>query len=228
MGIYEVVLRTRFAGQDCINRWNYYSVDPSTTPNGSIALLQATGLIPSGTPAEYPEDGILNRLQTVLSTGMTFESVSARHIHEVGDFYEFVYPGGTAGIVTGPSAPPVTALGYFTNRVRQDIRRATKRFAGVPEAILGTEGVLDPTSLAAIKLVGVAMSASVSAVVGATEFFFDPCVCKKMEYTTEKGTKAYKYYPTEAEQVAQMVTGIIWTEYDTARSQTSRQYGRGR
>lgn len=228
MSLYEVVLRSVFAGQDCVNRWNYYSVDPSSTPSGSIALLQAVGFAPSGTPAEYPSDGFVPRWQDLFSTGATLESVTARNVYEPLDFFEFIYPPDTNGTRTGESSSPTIALGYRTSRVSQAIRRATKRFAGTPETMWSTEGVLASEFVASAKNLADTMSASVSKVVGGTEYFFDPCVVKKEEYTTPSGKKAYRYYASPATQEANLVTGVVWDFYTTARTQTSRQYGRGR
>lgn len=225
--IYEVVLRTLFAGQECVNRWNYVTTSTPTTADGSIALLAGTGLIPVPGDTVYEEPELLPRLQAILSTGLLFGTVSARNVYEVNDFYEYVYEADLRGSVTGESSTPFTAIGYRTNRVRQDIARGTKRFAGVPESSIGTEGILAPAVAAAVKAVGDAMSESVTFTVGSVAYTFAPAVVKKEEYTTPKGNKAYRYYATLAAQLAQVASPVEWASYAAARSQTSRQYGRG-
>lgn len=56
---------------------------------------------------------------------------------------------------------------------------------------------------------------------------FTPCIAQKEEYTTPRGKKAYKYYPTEVAQAAHLASGIAWSYYPQTRTQGSRQYGRG-
>lgn len=227
MALYEVVLNTRFAGQLCVNRWNYTTVTAFADPTGSTSLLQAMGLAPSGSPATFPADGLLALLQAILSTGLEFVSVSARQIYNVEDFYEFVYPSDTNGDVTGESMSPVIAFGYRTSRVRTDIRRATKRFAGVPESSIGTEGMISAGVLAAVKEVADKMSENLVITPAGTTYTFYPIVVQKEKYTTPSGKDAYRYYADEEEQYEHIAEGIVWTEYESVRSQTSRQYGRG-
>ena len=59
---------------------------------------------------------------------------------------------------------------------------------------------------------------------------FTPIVCKKQKYAVPDSDPvryAYRYFPTEAEQMDEIAEGVTWQAYTQTRSQTSRQYGRG-
>jgi hypothetical protein len=59
---------------------------------------------------------------------------------------------------------------------------------------------------------------------------FTPIVAAKEKYqsNTNPVRFAYRYYASEALQLQHIMSSIIWSAYDTVRTQVSRQYGRGR
>lgn len=225
MAVMEVILRSVMLGQQCVNRWNYVSSGDEGDVSKSFALVDAMGFVPSA--GEPPADTIMDQLKAMTDEAVTFLEVQARDVYSVTDFYTLPFPAGYTGEQTGDSSAPFLAFGFKTNRVRSDIGRGTKRFVGVPEGYLGDGGVLNATGLAG----GAAMALRMSEVllypdVGET-ISFSPAVVKKEEYTTPSGKKAYRYRASEALQLAQTAYPVEWEAYTQARSQVSRQIGRG-
>jgi len=225
MAIMEVVLRSVMLGQQCINRFNYVSSGDAGSVSKSFALVDAMGFVPSG--GEPPADTIMDQLKAMTDAAVTFLEVQARDVYSVTDFYTLPFPSAYNGEKTGDSSAPFVAFGFKTNRVRSDIGRGSKRFVGIPEDYLGDGGVLNVDGNAA----GVALAGLLSEVllypdVGDT-ISFSPAVVKKEAYTTPSGRTAYRYRATEAAQLAQTAYPVEWEAYTNARSQVSRQIGRG-
>jgi hypothetical protein len=225
MAILEVVLRSVMLGQQCVNRWNYVSSGDSGSVSKSFALVEAMGFVPSG--GEPPADTIMDQLKAMTDAAVTFLEVQARDVYSVTDFYTLPFPAAYNGEKIGEASAPFVAFGFKTNRVRADIGRGTKRFVGIPEDYLGDGGILNVDGLAA----GVALAGLMSEIllypdVGDT-ISFTPAVVKKIEYVTPSGKKAYKYRDTEVLQLENTAFPVAWEAYTQARSQVSRQIGRG-
>jgi hypothetical protein len=58
-------------------------------------------------------------------------------------------------------------------------------------------------------------------------FTFTPYVFGTVKYTTPSGKDAYKYYPTEVEQLDHIAKINQFNLKPQVRTQVSRQYGRG-
>lgn len=225
MAIMEVILRSVMLGQQCVNRWNYVSSGDEGDVSKSFALVDAMGFVPSA--GEPPADTIMDQLKAMTDASVTFLEVQARDVYSVTDFYTLPFPAAYNGEKTGEASAPFVAFGFKTNRVRSDIGRGTKRFVGIPEDYLSDGGVLNVDGLAA----GVALAGLMSEIllypdVGDT-ISFSPAVVKKEAYTTPSGREAYRYRASEALQLAQTAYPVEWEAYTQARSQVSRQIGRG-
>lgn len=227
MALYELILRGRFAGQETINRWNYVSSGTPAAILGSYGLLAALGFVPTGSPAVYQPNTMFAKIKAMLSTGASFVETEARNVYDPTDFYLQPYVTTQAGVITGESMSPTVAFGFRTNRVRTDIRRATKRFAGVPESGVGTEGIVTSAQLTLMQSLADEMSEIQTWNDEGNVLSFSPAIVSKQEYTTPKGKKAYRYYPTLEEQLTHIALGMAWQPYSSTRTQTSRQYGRG-
>lgn len=225
--IYEITLETRYFDQQCINRWNYLSTGTPTGVKGSEALVAAMGFIPSG--GFFTSGTIADQLQGISNADVTFVSVLSKAIREAPlDFYDNAFPSGVVGTAGGTgSMSPVIAYGFRTNRTRQDVSRATKRFVGANESQVGAGGVIDSGLLTALDNLASLMSATLSYTDGGNSLTFAPVVCSKYMYTAPPAKKAYRYYPTIATQLEHTAQGISWNAYRTVRSQVSRQYGHG-
>jgi len=226
--IYEVTLTQRYFNQLAINRWNYLSTGTPTGVTGSFALLSALGFIDDD--GVFPADTLGLSLNGFQPVEVIWEGVIAKAIREAPlDFYDYGYPAGTNGGNAGSdAASPALAYGFRTNRTRTDIRRATKRFVGVLEGGMNDGGVLDSATITAVEELADLMSETLSYTAGGNSLTFAPIVVQKEKYVVSgSGKDAYRYYDTISEQMDHIMQGIVWTPYDTVRTQTSRQYGHG-
>ncbi len=221
--LYELVMRSIYFGQVCINRFNYVLTGTPAAASGSFGLQFAffggAGVAPSAT-------SVIGELLDIVSNQWTLTEIETRAIYSATDFYTRPFLTPVVGEQAGDAASPVLAYGLRTNRVRSDIARGTKRFVGVPETVMGQGGVI-PGVLPAVQEVAVAMSAVLIYDDEGNTLSYSPCVVQKEKYTTPSGRDAYRYYPTLSEQMEHVALGILWEAYPQVRSQVSRQYGRG-
>lgn len=225
--IYEVVLSQVFFNQLCINRWNYVSSGDAGAVTGSFGLLNAMGFIP--TNGLFPADTLGRLIQDNQSPDVVFSNVLVKALYDdPTDFYDYAFPTGVTGKqAIGQSMSPANAFGFRTNRVRVDVARGTKRFVGISEAVVSAGGVIDPGTLLGYDALAAEMSAVLPFTSSGASLSFAPAICGKLEYTAPSGKRAYKYYPTLSAQLAKTALGIVWSPYNTVRTQTSRQYGNG-
>jgi hypothetical protein len=225
--LYELSLFGSVNGQQAINRWNYLSSGSSTLTQGSFALLKALDFIlVAGVP---PAGGLLDMLQNALSPALTWTSVICRAPldYAPSDFYEAVYSPAIAGQATGTPLSPNDAFGLRTNIVRTDIRRGTKRLAGVTEDQFDSGGEVSAGAEAGLATICAKMSETLVWTDAGGSYTFIPCVVSKEKYTTPEGNQAYRYYDTLAEQLDHIAQGVVWQFHSTKRTQNSRQYGHG-
>jgi hypothetical protein len=225
--LYELTLVTTYFNQFCINRWNYRLTGTPAAVSGSFALAFATGLLQTEVDGGFPFGSFANNIRTNLNEAVRFIEVTSRAIYSNTDFYASPISPVKSGSVVGEGLPPFCAYGFKTNRVRTDIRRATKRFVGVTESDVSGGGVIVAGRLNALTALANAMTQPLTYIDEGQTLTFTPCVLRKQRYTTEAGTIAYRYYPTLTEQLNFTAESVIWQPYPTVRSQGSRQYGRG-
>lgn len=225
--IYEVTLFGTYYGQQVINRWNYVSTGTVGTTNGSYGLLKAMGmLLIAGAPGTGT---ILEAMRPLAVTAMTWQRAIARAASDYDplDFYEAVYSPSLAGTDTGEGSSPTQAIGFKSNILRTDIRRGYKRFSGVGEGKVSSGGVLVPGAITEVATLATRMSETLTSTDGGGSLSFTPAIVSKEEYAPSLGRVAYRYYATLEEQMEHTAVGVVWQGYDTIRTQTSRQYGRG-
>lgn len=227
MALYEVVLTQKFANQECINRWNYVSSGAAGSASAAYALVDAMGFIPHGVIPGYPTDAMFSAIGTMQSQDVFYTQVLAKNIYDPTDFYDLPFPPTTRGQNTGVSQSPVDSWGFFSNRTRLDIHRATKRFVGVTQDDVGTQGVFVSSGAALMTEVALYMGNVLAYSDGGASLSFAPCVVGKQKYTTPSARTAYRYYPDLATQTDHLMLGVTWIQYNNVRSQTSRQVGRG-
>lgn len=235
MAIMEVVLEQTYAGQQCINRWNYVASGSPASVTLSFALTSALGAIYDAlaVPPAYPPTGLMRAIAAIQNQGVLFENITVKNLYSVTDFYSTPFINTLTGVDASAGASPFVAFGFYTNRVRTDVRRATKRFAGVSNQDTDDEGAINAAHAAVMTTVASIMSSNLTYIDEGNTLTFSPCVCGKEKYTVpdsppEDPRYAYRYYATEALQLQHTAQGIIWDWYQQVRSQTSRQYGRGR
>lgn len=233
--VMEVVLDQTYAGQQIINRWNYLAAGTPAAVSFSFALTFALGAIfdEVAVPPGYPAAGLMKLIAAIQNTGVTFNSLTVKNVYSVTDFYSTLFVNSLVGARTGDGLSPTQAFGFFTNRVRSDIRRATKRIVGVSEGESGALGIIVAGAATMLTDLANAMSDILEYDDEGNTLTFTPCVVSKQRYNTDtqladpEGT-AYRYYPTEAEQLEHIADSVFWDWYPQVRTQTSRQYGKGR
>lgn len=226
--IFEITVSYMYYNQQCINRWNYTADVSVGTNTMSNALAVAFG---SGGASEDPVVGsVLDQYQRLVSATGVVTDMTVRDLYSDFDFVEV--PLGFNGITTGEGMSPAMAYGFYSERVRLDIRRGFKRIPGVGEGAVQGGGVLFGTGLANVVEMAVRMSLPLNTSIGGTPVVFTPCVMGKEKYQTNPGETpakwAYKQYDTETEQLEHLAIGGTWTPYPQVRTQNSRQYNRGR
>lgn len=235
MAIMEVTLAMTYRNQQCINRWNYISGGTPAAVSLSFALASAFGSIYDlvAVPPGYPVDTPMSYIAAIVVAGVQFQQLTVKNVYSVTDFYQtpFVHP--YVGNAAGTGSSPVLAAGFRTNLVRTDVARGTKRFVGISENFLAEGGVIEETAVDEMNNLAASMSEILTYDDEGNTLTFTPAVCGKQEYdpnpdNPDANHRAYRYFPTEAEQLAKTASGVLWQAYDTARSQSSRQYGRGR
>ena len=226
MALLEATLQQTYYGQNVINRWTYRSSGTPSSVLLSEALAFAMGYIFTTDP---PAGTIAALLQDCQNLQVNYDLISVKDIYSETDFYELALPGTFNGQATGDSGAPYAAYGMRTSRRRRDIRRGTKRFVGTNDTDVQAGGVLS-TDLIDNFLQPLAdeMSATLTYTENGENLSFIPVVLGKDDYTAPSGKKAYRYYPTEAQQLLYVAEGFVWEVYDTVRTQVSRQYGHGR
>jgi len=224
MAVYELTLSTTYFGQRCLNRWNYISSGTPATVQGSFGLASAFG----GVFALQPPDGsVLDLIKDITVNTVTYDQIYVRNLYDVQDFYESPFPSGVVGSSAAEGQSPALANGFRTSRVRTDVRRGFKRIVGIGETGTAPGGVIIAAWKASMQLVADAMSAAITYDDEGNTLSYSPAILKRELYTPPSGKPAYRYYATEAEQLANSAVGFVWEVQDTVRTQGSRQYGRG-
>lgn len=232
----EITLAQTYFSQRIINRWNYVADGEPAAVTYSFALTSAFGAIfdTSLTPPAYPPDTVIQAISAIQSIGVQFQSVECRAVYSNTDFYSTAFIPNLIGSQGAESLPPFIAYGARTSRTRSDIRRATKRFVGVPEAANASNNTINNSQLAGLATLCERMSEVLEYDDEGNTIVFRPAVVKKQRYevpNTNPVRYAYRYIPEEdggeAAQLADTTTGMLWEAYPTLRSQMSRQIGRG-
>lgn len=229
MAILELVVTQEYYNQLVINRFHYVGSGTPAAVSLSFALISATKyLAASLVGGVFPTPSVARQVQDIQATSLRYVSAYARNLYSVTDFYETPYPSGVNGQQAGAPASPMLAYAVTSNRVRTDIRRGQKRFAGVVEEFMGAGGVLESPALTDLGYIANEMSATLTYDDEGNTLTFQPAILGLEEYTTPSGKRAYRPYATEAAQLEHAAIGIDWQPVGTVRSQVSRQYGRGR
>ena len=225
--LYELTLVTVYFNQICINRWTYRMTGTPAAVTGSFALAFASGFLSNIAGGNFTFGSLAQNIRVNLSNLVRFLEITSRAIYSVTDFYASPINPPRFGGVSGEGSAPFVAFGFRTNRVRTDVRRATKRFVGVSEDDVTTGGEISGGRFAGLTDLASVMSQNLTYTDEGQTLTFIPVVCGKQRYTTQTGSVGYRYFPTLEEQLTRTAESVVWQPYPTVRSQTSRQYGRG-
>jgi hypothetical protein len=227
MACYVVTLRETYAGQQCINRFPFVSTVEPTGIIGSLALLTLLGAVDIVAGA-FPVDTLLYAIQNIQAAEVTFDEIECRNLYDVTDFYVVPFVGDiSGGTAVGAAMSPTMAYGFFSNRLRTDIHRGTKRFVGANDTFVGEGGIIQGDGVTAAVALAAALSAVQNPDNTDAQGTYNPTVFGYQAYTAPSGRRAYKPRDTEAEQLGSAAIGVTWDYYSFVRTQASRQYGHG-
>jgi len=225
MAIYKLTHRQSVNVQQAINVYYFVSSGVPAAVTGSFALADAFGAI--DTAGLFPPEKPFQLIRDFQSVGVVNEEVMVENLYDPVDFYTRPFPSVVTGAVGEDTASPFLAYGLQSNRVRTDIRRGSKRYAGVTEGGLAGSGTVASGTLASVQALGDALSVPLEYDDEGTTLTFTSAILSFMDFTNEDG-KTYKVkYPTVGEQLSHAAVGVSWNAMPIVRSQTSRQYGRG-
>lgn len=228
MAVLEAVLTSQYQNQLVINRFHYVSSGDTGPVTHSFGLLSAMGgIAPTGSPAYFSAGTILQGIQNISALSFAFKALYIRNLYDPTDFVETAYNSTTNGNFAGSPASPMLAYGLTSGRIRTDIRRGSKRFAGVTEDGMSDAGVVSGPALTALNTLCTRLSATLSYTDAGASLSFAPAVLGFEEYTTPRGNRAYRKYSTEAAQLLHAALNPVYSPVSTIRSQVSRQYSRG-
>lgn len=235
MPLMEVTLQQRFAQQRLVNRFNYLASGTPASVSFSFALTSALGAIESA--GAYPDTGLMCLIAAIQSTQLVFDQIIVRDVYSTTDFYALPFVAQLSGAIAGSDTlSPTSAIGFRSNRTRSDIRSGQKRFSGIPESATTAGGAIESTWLAGqVGDLAEALGTVVSYLDEAQTLTFSPVIVGKQCYDPTDDTecdelttrKAYRYYPTFAEQADHLMESIVWDAHPQIRTQVTRQYGRG-
>jgi len=225
MGIFEVTLQQEYFGQKVINRWNYVSTGEAPSLKLSFALLESLGFLTLPPLPEAAQD-MFSIIRTLQNDQVFSQLVSCSNIYSDTDFYARAY-SNVPGVQVGETSASFIAFGFRTNQVTKKVRPGQKRLVGVRDNDTTDGGNFTSATDAQMALVASAMSEARIYDPSGANITFTPAICAREKYVTPSGGTAYRYYGTEAEQLANTAVGIQWTPKATVRSQVSRQIGRG-
>jgi hypothetical protein len=229
MAILELVVTQEYYGQLVVNRYHYIGSGTPAAVSMSFGLIAATKyLAASIAGGVFPTPSVARQIQDIQVNTLHYISAYARDLYSVSDFYETPYPSGVNGTQTGAPASPTLAYAVTSNRVRTDVRRGQKRFAGVKEEFMDAGGVLSADALINLGYIANEMSATLTYDDEGNTLTYTPCILGFDEYETPSGKTAYRKFATASEQLEHAAIGIDWQPVGTVRTQVSRQYGRGR
>jgi hypothetical protein len=227
MAFIRLTLRQQMVEQTVINTFDFQTSGVPAAVSLSFALVSAFGCIPNGASV-YPSDAPFHFMRQMQGVSIEHLEAEARNLYSVTDFYTRPFQGGLAGLYAEGTQGPFVSFGLLTNRVRTDIKRGFKRIAGVPKSADAGEGNVSPTFLGYLNDFAESLSAPLTYDDEGNTITFNSVVLGLEEYTTPNNNRAYKPYPTEVAQSAHVASGLLWSPYDTLRSQVTRQRGRGR
>jgi len=226
--LYEFVMQATYAGQEIVNRWNYLGTGDDGLSNPSFGLATALGAAEAGTG--FTTDSMLYHISGLQIDTLVYHQCLVRSVYVPTDFIDIPYPTPKPGLVTGVDGEsPFVAIGFRSNRVRTDIGRGFKRFAGIPETEVTSLGIVSSALDELLASISTDLGASVSYTADSITWNYVPVIVgKEVVPATETTPKKYRYYATETLQAAHLASGIAWEPYTTVRSQVSRQYGKGK
>lgn len=223
--LFEVLLRQAYNSRNVLNRWFYSGSGTPAAVQMSFALASAFGGIPDDITSAFPDNSVMLGLANLQSTGLVYVELAVENLYDVGDFYTIPYSPSQNGEASGPAMSPFVAYAAQSNRIRTDIRRGNKRFAGVTEDNIDAYGALSSGALTALGNICTAMSETLEYDDEGNTLSFQPTVLsfEKHAPDTDHKTEWYSLYETLAEQEDHAAVGVNWTAKAYMTTQNTRK-----
>ena len=233
--IMEVTVQGRLFNQQTLNVFNYHYDGVASDPGGlSTILLNGLGWpLWDIVTSQYPDGSVAEAWRLAVNGQFTFEIITVRNVYSRTDFVEWLFPiSGAArtGAEGGEATSPALTYALKSSKALADIKRGARRIAGASEPRIEAGGVL---SVAGLSLLN-ELAGTFSSLLPAFDNQFASCICKKEKVPvlnpddTPSGRFKYEYFTDIEEQIDNTAYPVIWGAVPTIRTQTSRQYGRGR
>lgn len=221
--LFEAVLRQSYQGRSVLNRWHYNSSGTPAAVSLSFALTSAFGAIPNPGTGAFPDGTIMAQLAEIQSSDLVYVEFTATALYDVVDFYSVPYPPDQNASQGGTPMSPFIAYPLSSNRVRTDIRRGFKRFAGVSEQYVGTGGVIEAGLPAFLSNLAELMSDNLTYDDEGNTLTFQPCILSLELQTPVTDPRRYALYPTLAEQLEHTALGVNWAAGGYVTTQNTRK-----
>lgn len=225
--LFEVTLRQNFLSKPAINRMHFNSSGTPAAVSLSFALASALGGIPDPITSEFPAGSFMAELAGIQADDVQYAELEVRALYSVTDFYSVPYSASQTGAQTGEVMNNFDAYTIRSNRVRTDVGRGFKRFAGVTEAHVGAAGEVSPTMIENLSALCGILNDGVTYDDEGTTLSFSSVVLAFEGYTAPSGKPAYRPYETLAEQLDHMADGVIWAPLPLTTTQSSRKRKNG-
>lgn len=223
--LFELLLRQEYAGRNVLNRWYYNGTGTPASVDLSFALVSAFGGVPDGITGEFPTGSIMADLASLQTSTLKYKELVAEAMYDVADFYSVPYPSSQAGTRAGTPMSPFAAFAVQSNRVRTDIRRGNKRFAGLSESDVQDEGELVPTFAGFVQDLADKMGDNLTYDDEGNTLTFQPVVLSFQKHDPDVDHEDFWYskYSTNALQLDHAALGIQWTAKQYMTTQNTRK-----
>jgi hypothetical protein len=220
-------LDRRYNGQQCISEYHYVASGVPAAVTLSYALAFAFGVI--DVAGVYDTGKPFGSLKAFQNTDVTYVEAVVKDLYSVTDFFTTPFLTGTHGDASNSSGSmsPYEAVALRTNRIRSDIRRGQKRYEGLTEGAVTAFGGLDSAFATAVAGHAALLSDTLTYTDEGNSLTFTPCVISLKKIEHEDAPTEYVKWPTEAEQLEHLASGVVWSLVDHTTTQNTRKVGRG-
>lgn len=227
MAIMSLKLDRRYNGQQCISEYHYIASGVPAAVTFSFALASIWGCISAA--GVYAADTPFGTLRAFQTTDVSYVEAIVKDLYSATDFFTTPFLSNTFGQAANASGglPNFQAVSMRTNRIRADIRRGFKRYEGLAEAHVSSFGVIEGATMVSIDAHAAKISDTLTYVDEGNNLTFIPCVISLKPNPDPELGGPYIKWPTEAEQLAHLASGVVYTAASQTTTQNSRKAGRG-
>lgn len=223
--LYDVTVIADFNGTEIVNHYNYLGDVNDADSGDAFGLASAMGYVPVA--GVFPDGTLADEIATLTSNGLQWHQIIVRNVYDPTDFVELPFVPVAPGLGSGDVEAGFVAFGCRSNRVRTDIGRGYKRFAGVNESAVNSFGELTSGAKTQLEVIAGKIQAVITFEEGAITNTYKPVIVGKEKIIVEGEPVKYRYYTSLEAQLDHIALGTVWEAYDHVRSQVSRKIGQG-